>query len=605
MKNVLFVYPEIPSTYWSFKYTLPFIRKKAAFPPLGLMTLAAMFPREINIRIIDMNTENFTRKDLKGIDTVFISAMIIQKKSMFEVIKLCKKTGVKIIAGGPYPTTSYKEIADVDHFVLNEAEVTLPEFFQDYENGTLKPIYSNEDKPDITTTPTPRFDLINVNKYSNMAIQFSRGCPFNCEFCDIIEMLGRVPRTKNIDQFIRELDAVYESGFRGSLFIVDDNFIGNKKKVKKLLPEVIKWQKAHKYPFTLFTEASINLGDDTELLELMKQAAFDMVFVGIETPDADTLAATHKSQNARIDMNKNIEKIQKYGIEVTGGFIIGFDSDTPAIFDSQINFIQKNSIPLAMVGMLIALPKTQLYRRLKKENRLLKESNGNNTHDLTTNFKTVLPQKVLVDGYKKIIKKLYSPKLFFERSLNVLKKYPKDRITTSGISFIDIYALFRSLFIQTFSRYGFTYLKFLFKILKHDFRLFPDAIRAAVKGHHFFKITDDILKLDEFSHSLNDSIISFKNKVVETFSKENSTAIFNTIISLEKRLQKDIKKKYHKLSKNIQVNLVDSMHSIEKYCNSLKEYWYDILTKNINLNEVPIFPENFDSFIINPLTEGV
>lgn len=593
MKKILLVYPEIPSTYWSFKHALPFINKKASFPPLGLMTIAAMIPKNFDVKLVDLNVENLNYNDIISADMVFVSAMIIQKKSFANIVNICNQYSTPVIAGGPYATSSSNEITGVDHFILNEAEVTLPLFFEDLSKNSLKKIYTSEIKPDIKTTPVPRFDIIDVNKYSNMAVQFSRGCPFNCEFCDIIEMFGRKTRTKNIDQFIKEIDAVYESGFRGSLFIVDDNFIGNKKEVKKLLPEIIKWQKEHKYPFTLFTEASINLGDDDELLTLMAKAAFDMVFIGIESPDSDTLALSQKGQNAKSDMLENIKNIQKKGIEVTGGFIVGFDNDTEAIFDSQINFIKKSSIPLAMVGLMLALPNTQLYRRLKKENRLIKASDGNNTHDLNLNFIPKIPQEKLIAGYKNILENIYSAKSYFDRSFNLLKLYPRKRIFPSRLTLNDLRAFFLSLYKQILSKYSFTYLKFLLKTLFYNYRLFPEAIRMSIKGYHFFKITNDILEIDDFTTALNNSIISFKNKAVEIFKEEKTKRIAD-IINLENKIKKELRKKYQKLNKNLQRNLTQKIESFDNYCNALINYWYQAIETNKDLASIQLFPGDYE-----------
>ncbi len=491
--RILMIYPEFPATYWSYKYSMPFVGKKAVMPPLGLLTIASMLPDSFEVTLIDMNTSQISIGDIENSDMVFISAMIIQKDSFDRVIDMCNECGVTVVAGGPYPTSSYRSINGVDHFILNEAEITLPMFLRDYENGTPERVYEDKTKPDLALTPAPRFDLINVSDYLNMTLQFSRGCPFNCEFCDIIEMFGRNPRTKVPGQFIEELDIVYNTGFRGPLFIVDDNFIGNKREVKKLLELIILWQEIHCFPFTFFTEASINLADDDELMGLMVNANFDMVFVGIETPDTTTLTVAHKNQNAAVDLFESIKRIQNSGLEVCGGFIIGFDTDPDNIFDMQINFIQKSGIPIAMIGLLIALPQTQLYRRLLGENRLISETNGNNTHQLTMNFKTVMPEGIIVEGYKRVIAELYSPQKFFERSLVLIRRLSKNKSRSTKIYWSDIRALMLSLFRQSFSRYGYWYLLFVARSIRYNYRRFPQAIGMAVMGYHFFKITGEIL----------------------------------------------------------------------------------------------------------------
>jgi radical SAM superfamily enzyme YgiQ (UPF0313 family) len=502
-KRILLVYPEFPTTYWSYKHIMSFLGKKAVMPPLGLMTVAAMIPERYDLSLIDMNVSMLKAKDLINVDLVFISAMIVQKKSFEKAVKLCNEYNVPVVAGGPYPTSSYTGIKGVDYFILNEAEITLPEFFNDYEKGVPKKIYQTDLKPDITKTKPFRLDLVRVKDYSNMAVQYSRGCPFSCEFCDIIEMFGREPRTKLPDQFIAEIEMIYDSGFRGPVFIVDDNFIGNKSSVKNLLGNIIVWQERHGFPFAFFTEASINLAQDEELMDLMVSANFDMVFTGIETPDPVTLEKCQKIQNVKVDMYESIRKIQGKGLEVTGGFIVGFDTDPVNIFDRQIDFIQKAGIPTAMIGLLTALPNTQLYRRLKKENRLLGESNGNNTHELGMNFISKMPVKTIIDGYKYVIGELYSPKKYFERALLLIKNLSAHKNKSTKIYWTDIRALINSLFRQTFSRYGFYYIKFLLLSIRYNYRRFPQAVAVAVVGYHYFKITKDILLVEKAAQAVD------------------------------------------------------------------------------------------------------
>ncbi|MCU0821487.1 MAG: B12-binding domain-containing radical SAM protein, partial [Spirochaetes bacterium] len=513
--KVLMVYPEFPVTYWSLKHSMPFVMKKSAIIPLGLLTVAAMLPDEYDIRLIDMNVARLNKKDIIAADLVFISAMIVQQKSFDEVVKLCNESRVPVVAGGPYPTTSYEKIPGVDYFVLNEAEQTLHHFLKDYEAGCARHIYLDPHKPDITGTPAPRFDIIDITAYQNVALQNSRGCPYNCEFCDIIELFGRKPRYKNPDQFINEINIVFEKGFRGSLFIVDDNFIGNKKKVKDLLRKIIEWQKAHKHPFSLFTEASIDMSDDDELLDLMVEAGFDMVFVGIETPNAAALAECRKNQNLKVNLFEQVKKIQEAGIEVAGGFIVGFDNDTEDIFDRQIEFIQKAGIPMAMVGLLGALPNTALYRRLKSEGRLKQDVNwnGNNTHDLRMSFTPVMPEETLIRGYKKIISKIYSPKGYFERCLTCIDHLSSPRKKQkTPVTILDIYSFFLSLIKQTFSKYGYYYLSFLWKVIIHKGSFLHLAVSLSVKGYHFFKMTDDIIKADDYSILLGKAKSVFQEK---------------------------------------------------------------------------------------------
>jgi radical SAM superfamily enzyme YgiQ (UPF0313 family) len=575
--NVLLIYPEIPTTYWSFKYAIPFIGRKSTMPPLGLLTVAALLPESYKLKLIDMNVSILTEKDIREADIVFVSAMIVQKDSFCRIIELCKKCGTPVAAGGPYPSSSYKEIEGVDYFILNEAEVTLPEFVNDYENGTPKEIYTSDIKPDITRTPPPRLDLIeNVQDYVFLALQYSRGCPFNCEFCDIIEMLGRVQRTKEPEQFIREMDAVYKIGFRGSLFIVDDNFIGNKVKAKALLKEIIKWQKENNYPFSLFTEASINLAQDDELLDLMAKAGFENVFIGIETPDVNTLALTQKQQNLREDIFENIKKIQSYGLEVYGGFIVGFDADPPDIFERQIDFIQKAGIPVAMIGLLTALPNTQLYRRLLSEGRLTGASKGNNTHDFEVNFIPKMPKKKLMLGYKRIISEIYNPKNYFERCLTLLYRLPNKRITYGKLNWTDFKAFILSVLKQGFSSYGIIYFKYLLKIIIKKRNLLPLAVNYAVKGYHFFKITEEILKAEEFSSMLEVHLEGLKAEVAEIMRKGNALIA----LKMEKYkvdLQHKTGKKYRQMSRDMQIYLTERLIKFEGYCDSHISQWKEKL----------------------------
>ncbi len=562
-KKALLVYPEIPATYWSVKHSLKFINKRASLPPLGLMTIASMFPENYELKLVDMNTSSLKDSDIIDADIIFISAMIIQKRSFDDIIKLCRKYKKRVVAGGPYPTSSYRSIKGVDHFILNESETIFGDFLSDLEKGEPKKIYLSEIKPDINLTPVPRFDLINVKDYNSMALQFSRGCPFNCEFCDIIEMFGRKPRTKNPENFIKELEAIYRTGFDGSVFIVDDNFIGNKSRVKELLVRIIEWQKKNSFPYTFFTEASIDLAADEELLDLMSQAGFDMVFIGIETPDENSLHHANKNQNLKLNMVEAVHRIQKRGIEVAGGFIVGFDTDKEDIFDRQIDFISRASIPMAMVGLLDVLPGTQLYRRLKKENRLLADSSGNNTHDLRLNFITEMPGEKLVEGYKKIISTIYHPKNYFQRCYSLLKRIPSNSL---DLEFKPVYikAFLMSLIKQSFSSYGFYYLKFITKVLFTNIKHFSAAISFAVKGYHFFRITDDIIDADEFSVKLRRSINSIEASINEILRKGKPDEIHLIYLKVQ-NVYTYLQKKYSKLSRDMQEYQRDPFGNFKNY----------------------------------------
>jgi len=531
-KRILLVHPEFPTTYWSFDHALPFVGKKASLPPLGLMTVAAMLPPAYEVRLVDLNVTALSPADVSWADLVFLSAMIVQKESFDEVTALCRQLGKPVVAGGPYPISMYGQIQGVDHFVLDEAELTLPRFLEDLEKGRPGRVYRDERKPDLTGTPVPRFDLIDVAAYDSMPLQYSRGCPYNCEFCDIIEMFGHVQRTKNPAQFLRELDAVWATGFRGGVFIVDDNFIGNRRKTRELLRAVVGWQKEHGHPFPLSTEASIDLAQDEELLDLMVEAGFVMVFVGIETPDEATLAFTQKTQNLKAGILASVLKIQARGIEVTGGFIVGFDTDTPDIYQRQIDFIQEAGIPIAMVGLLNAVPKTQLYKRLQAEGRLLADTTGNNTHTLRLNFVPRRPEAEVVEGYKRVLATLYSPENYFRRCATLLERLPRRSRSGRPVSWSGIRALLRSLVQQTFSPYGWHYLSLLAGAALRRPALFPDAVACAIKGHHLFMITEEILKADAFSRRLGDTRQNVQPQVAAALDAGEAVAA----ASLERRI---------------------------------------------------------------------
>ena len=567
-KKILLLYPEFPTTYWSLKYALPFINKKGMIPPLGLMTIASMIPDRYSVKLIDLNVRKLTDKDVQEADIVFISAMIVQKHSFDEAVRICIRYEKKIVAGGPYPTSSHELIEGVDHFILGEAEEVLPQFFSDYEKGSAKKIYDSPNKPDITKTLPPRFDLINVRDYNNMALQYSRGCPFNCEFCDIIEMFGRTPRTKDPDQFVDEIELVYATGFKGSVFIVDDNFIGHKQKVKVLLKKIIEWQEKRGYPYTFFTEASIDMSRDDELLKLMEKAGFDMVFIGIETPDKETLKHTDKNQNVNIDLIEGIKKIQRHGIEVSAGFIVGFDSDSEDIFERQISFIQKSGIPIAMVGLLIALPNTRLFRRLKDENRIVTHTTGNNTHELDINFIPVMPVKSLVNGYKEILSKIYSPKNYFRRCETLIKKMPKGNRVFRFPGITGLRALVLSLVRQGFSTYGYHYFTFLLKIIIQRPSRFIGAVTLSVKGFHFFKITKEIMIYDDFIQYMKQASESIQARIKFIPDSPGKEVVQDLKKYIEKHIS-GIERKYRRLSRDIQKYQNAKIVEFREYCNEL------------------------------------
>ncbi|WP_005033378.1 B12-binding domain-containing radical SAM protein [Holophaga foetida] len=500
--EALLIYPRVPPTYWSMKYAVPFLGRRSAFPPLGLLTVAAMLPKDWNLRLVDLNIEEMDESAVATADLVLTSSMLIQSESLNEIIALCNHCGVPVVAGGPHPTASWRQIKGVDHFILNEAEVTLAAFLEDYQQGCPKPVYQSDEKADLTCTPPPRWDLVKPHQYAAMALQFSRGCPHACEFCDITALFGHRPRCKTPAQFLAECEGLYTMGWRGSLFVVDDNFIGNSRAVKTLLAELELWQKAHDYPFTLFTEASLLLAEDEELLDLMVAAGFNMVFLGIETPDAETLAAIGKRQNLRTDLVAAVRRIQDKGMEVTAGFIVGFDGDQTDIFDRQLRFIQQAAIPTAMMGLLTALPGTQLHHRLEEEGRILSISGGDNTHDLSLNFEPRMDRATLLAGYKRVLMELYTPSHYFARCQELLKRLKVHRNSSRHIGLPEVRACLRSLLIQGFSRYSLAYWSFLLRSLLRKPRMATEIVTMAVKGHHYFKVTRAMVELDRFKRGL-------------------------------------------------------------------------------------------------------
>ncbi len=489
--KILLVYPQYPDTFWSFKHALKIVSAKASFPPLGLLTVATMLPTKWQKKLVDMNVTSLSDGDIKWADYVFISAMTVQRDSVNEVITRCKELGVKTVAGGPLFTTGHEEFDGVDHFVLGEAEVTLAPFLADLEKGCARHIYKSNERADVNQTPIPLWSLINMNKYSSMNIQYSRGCPFDCEFCDIILLDGNKPRTKGHNQIVAELEALYSHGWRRSVFVVDDNFIGNKKKLKtETLPAIIKWAKERKYPFVFNTEASINLADDEELMSLMVKAGFATVFVGIETPNEESLVECSKTQNQNRDLVTSVKKMQNYGLEVQGGFIVGFDNDPITIFKNQINFIQKSGIVTAMVGLLNAPRGTKLYHRLKKENRLLKDMTGDNT-DGSINFVPKMNYETLINGYKHILDTIYSPKQYYERVKTFLKEYKPRGEKPPQIQFYYIRAFIKSIwFLGVRGKGRRYYWKLLISSLLKRPRVFPISVGLAVYGYHFRKVVE-------------------------------------------------------------------------------------------------------------------
>lgn len=487
--RALLVYPEYPLTYWGFQHALKFINKKAAYPPLGLLTVAALLPDCWEKRLVDMNTDRLRDKDILWADYVFISAMAIQRHSASNVIDRCRKLGIKTVGGGPLFTSDPEDFSHVDHLLLNEGEITVPAFLRDLEEGREQHLYTTDQYAELEHSPVPRWDLIKTKKYASMNIQYSRGCPFSCDFCNITALFGSRPRTKSSGQILRELEAIHASGWRGSVFFVDDNFICNKKQLlEEILPSIKNWMQKRGYPFNFLTEASINLSDDERLMTMMVEAGFRSVFIGIETPDENSLAECKKSQNRNRDLISCIKKIQRYGLEVQGGFIVGFDSDCPSIFNRMVDFIQESGIISAMVGLLNAPKGTKLYQRLSGEGRITEEFSGDNT-GLAMNFSPKMNKEILIRGYRKIVTTIYSPKHYYNRVLSYLKNSGGLRPKCIVINPVYILAFFKSIIrLGLIGKERFHFWKlFLWSLFRRPM-LLPAAIKYSIFGYHFRKI---------------------------------------------------------------------------------------------------------------------
>jgi radical SAM superfamily enzyme YgiQ (UPF0313 family) len=488
--KVLLLYPEFPDTFWSFRHALKFIRKKAASPPLGLLTVAALLPAEWPKRLVDLSVTGLTDGDLAWADWAMISAMAVQQDAARRLIARCKAAGLTVVAGGPLFTAEHESFEGVDHFVLNEAELTLPPLLADLERGRPRRIYTTDRFADIRRTPAPLWTLANPRHYAAMSLQYSRGCPYHCDFCNVTALFGHRPRTKSAPQVIGELNALYELGWRGSIFFVDDNFIGNRRQLKgELLPALIAWRRSRPGGITFYTEVSIDLADDESLVAMMVEAGFDMVFIGIETPNDAGLAESSKHHNRRANLVEDVKRLQRAGLQVQGGFIVGFDSDPPSIFRQQVEFIQKSGIVTAMVGLLQAPRGTRLYERLQREGRLLGETSGDNV-SFTTNIIPAMSMETLREGYQRLLRSIYAPKPFYQRLKNFLREYrpPKVRVP---LRFQYKMALLRSILrLGVLGRERIHYWKMLLWTLVNRPNLLPTAVTLAIYGYHFRKVCE-------------------------------------------------------------------------------------------------------------------
>ncbi|MCH8942960.1 MAG: B12-binding domain-containing radical SAM protein [Bacteroidetes bacterium] len=446
--NILLVYPQMPDTFYAMKHFIQVIGKKAAYPPLGLLTIASLLPEEWSKKLVDINVTALSTKDLEWADFVFLSAMNVQEESVREIVELCKRTGVKIVAGGPLFTHEHERFPTIDHFILNEAEITLPLFLEDLKQGTPQPIYKTNEFADVALSPLPAFELVNMDQYIYSIVQYSRGCPYMCDFCDVTALFGRRPRTKNSDQIIQELEAIDRKNNVRLVLFADDNLIGNKRILKNdLLPAIISWRKKKKPGFFFATQLTINLADDEELMNLLIEAGFRHVFIGIETPDEEGLKESMKIQNLKRDQLENIRKLHKAGFIISAGFIVGFDTDTTSIFQQQIDFIQQSGIPLPIVNILKAPPGTELFKRMKKEGRLSKQfafAEGE------TNIVTVMDEKTLYSGFIELITNIYLPEKSYQRLIQFFSTYQPPKTFTkvpAKYGLKDMRIVFRILYL--------------------------------------------------------------------------------------------------------------------------------------------------------------
>ena len=490
--RALLVNPAFPDSYWSGRFALRFARRRSLLPPLGLITVAALLPKSWSLRLVDLDTESLSDADLKWADVVMLTGMLVQRPSLHEVLGRCRRLGVRTVVGGPYATALPQELDAADHVVVGEGEELVPVLAADLEAGRAHHLYKETAKPELSAAPLPRFDLLNPHAYHQMSLQYSRGCPFNCEFCDIIVMYGRKPRTKTPSQIIAELEAIRRTGFSGDVFFVDDNFIGNKRSVKELLPAIAAWRERVRPPLEFYTEASVNIADDTQLVDLMTGAGFTAVFMGIETPSPESLKETRKVQNLRRDLVAQVHGLLDRGLDVWAGFILGFDNDGPDSFDQMIHFIQNASIPYAMVGMLSALPNTPLYARLEKEGRLRPELSGDQFG--LTNVVTRLPAAQMLAGYRRVLETVYNPEVYFRRCMDNLARWKPVAGSVRPIGQRDLACAVRALWGQGITgRYRGAYWQFLRWVMRNCPEKLGRAIAQGAAGHHYITYTRNVV----------------------------------------------------------------------------------------------------------------
>lgn len=498
--NALLVYPAYPDTFWSFKYALRFVRRKAAFPPLGLLTVAALLPEDWPKKVVDLNVRPLDQETLEWADMVFVSAMVVQKESTQEVISRCRDAGKPVVGGGPLFTHLPDELPGLSHVIAGEAEAVLPEFLADLAAGQARYLYQAQEHPALAATPVPSWELIDLGDYRSMSMQYSRGCPFDCDFCDVVALFGRKPRFKDPSQVLAEMDRLHGLGWSGTVMMVDDNFIGHKGKARNLLTLMAQWQRRRRFPFSFLTQASVNLADDSELLNMMYRAKFNEVFIGLETPSDSSLKECNKLQNQGRDLVEAVRVIQNHGIQVMGGFIVGFDADPPSIFRDQVRFISQAGIPTAMVGLLSLMPGTRLYERMRDQNRLLGLPSGDNAMDAQAlNFIPKMGVTALMEGYQYILKRLYEPKAFYRRVLVYVRRSgrslqrrgrPKNRVNWQDIK-AGVRVVWRLGFLEK-GRLAFW--GFLARVGCTRPAKLPLAIGLSATGYHFRLVTARFLR---------------------------------------------------------------------------------------------------------------
>ncbi len=499
--KALLVWPRIPNSFWTFTGMMELLPEKVVMPPLGLITVAALCPESWTLRLVDQCVEELTDEDILWADLVMVSAMTVQRDGLQEVLARARRLGRRTIVGGPYASGEpARMLAIADHVVAGEPDEVFGEIARDLEEGTARRLYEIPDKPDVTRNPAPRFDLLKLNCYASMSVQFSRGCPFQCEFCDIIILYGRKPRTKLPAQMLAELDTLLSLGWRKQVFMVDDNFIGNHTRALELCVELEKWQQARGYPVMFYTEASMDLARKSALMEAMVRANFFYVFLGIESPSKESLQEVKKLQNLAMDPVSCVDAIQKKGLWVTGGFIMGFDSDTEGIFEQQVEFIERTAIPWALINFLHALPRTALYDRMQREGRIL-ESRGSSSDGTPPNFRTLMEPNVLLRGFGSTVAAIYDPETFYARAWRSLQSWKSKRyqhpaqqptaLTIAGI-------LARSIWRQGLrSSYRKAYWKYFFKILTRFPLNRPKlwmGVTILISGQHFIPYAGELAR---------------------------------------------------------------------------------------------------------------